>query len=50
MCTKNTLKKTKEGQRKYVEFVEAMIDQRYESPLKAAVASSILGVMILSIG
>ena len=33
----------KVGQRKYVEFVEAMIGQRYESPLKAAVASSILG-------
>ena len=31
------------GQRKYVEFVEAMIGQRYENPLKAAVASSILG-------
>ena len=31
------------GQRKYVEFVEAMIGHRYESPLKAVVASSILG-------
>ncbi len=35
--------RTKVGQRKYVKFVEAMIGQRYESPLKAAVASSILG-------
>ncbi len=36
-------KRTKVGQRKYVKFVEAMIGQRYESPLKAVVASSILG-------
>lgn len=35
--------RTQVGQRKYVEFVEAMIAQRYENPSKAAVASSILG-------
>lgn len=35
--------RTTVGQRKYAEFVEAMIGQRYESPLKATIASSILG-------
>ncbi len=31
------------GQRKYSAFVNAMVDKRYDSPLKATVASSILG-------